>query len=389
MKRGRLLPTTYRFGDFELDVPRYELRRKGRVQKLERIPMELLILLLEKQGSVASRQEISARLWGKEVFVDTENGINTAIRKIRQTLRDDPEKPRFVLTVTGRGYRFFDPLTKINRTNGNGAFGWPVLDDAAGPAEATVGPAEKKSVETSHPAAAPRRLSLFLLSSLAVVTSVVWFLFSSPHPPKITGAKQLTSDGRWKFGPIATDGLRLYFTEDVNGYSTVASVPVTGGEPVPLHLPTREGTLLNISPDRLDLLVSDGDMGVDAALWRVPALGGTPRRLGSIVAHDASWSPDGKQLAYTNGSGVYLANADGTDPHRVLSNQDPGTWAWRAVWSPDGKRLRWDYYQMSKHSAKIWEMSADGGKPRALTLTSEQWQSYSDWTPDGKYYIFT
>ena len=99
-------PSTYRFGDFELDVSRYELRRKGRVQKLERIPMDLLIFLLEKQGCVASRREIAERLWGKDVFVDTENGINTAIRKIRQTLRDDPDKPRFVLTVTGKGYRF-------------------------------------------------------------------------------------------------------------------------------------------------------------------------------------------------------------------------------------------------------------------------------------------
>lgn len=98
--------STYSFGDFELDVSRYELRRKGRAQKLERIPMELLIFLLEKQGSMASREEIAQRLWGKEVFVDTENGINTAIRKIRQTLRDDPNKPRFVLTVTGKGYRF-------------------------------------------------------------------------------------------------------------------------------------------------------------------------------------------------------------------------------------------------------------------------------------------
>lgn len=99
-------PPSFRFGEFELDVSRYELRRKGRVQKLERIPMELLIFLLEKQGSVASRQEIADRLWGREVFVDTENGINTAIRKIRQTLRDDSDQPRFVLTVTGKGYRF-------------------------------------------------------------------------------------------------------------------------------------------------------------------------------------------------------------------------------------------------------------------------------------------
>ena len=96
----------YKFGDVELDPSRFELRRNGRALKLERIPMELLILLVEKEGSVVTRQEIVDRLWGKDVFVDTEHGINTAVRKIRQVLRDDSEQPRFVQTVTGKGYRF-------------------------------------------------------------------------------------------------------------------------------------------------------------------------------------------------------------------------------------------------------------------------------------------
>jgi TolB-like protein/DNA-binding winged helix-turn-helix (wHTH) protein len=98
--------TSYQFGDFELDCARYELRRNGHALKLEHIPMELLILLIEKEGAVVNRQEIVERLWGKDVFVDTEHGINTAIRKIRATLRDDAEKPRFVQTVLGKGYRF-------------------------------------------------------------------------------------------------------------------------------------------------------------------------------------------------------------------------------------------------------------------------------------------
>ena len=101
----------YRFAEFQLDCASFELRRRGRAQKserisLERIPMELLILLLEHQGSVVSRQEIVGRLWGKDVFVDTEHGINTAIRKVRQALKDDPDKPRFIHTVSGKGYRF-------------------------------------------------------------------------------------------------------------------------------------------------------------------------------------------------------------------------------------------------------------------------------------------
>jgi TolB-like protein/DNA-binding winged helix-turn-helix (wHTH) protein len=100
-----VLPT-YRFGDFELDFSRFELSRGGRVVKIQRVPLELLILLVERRGQVVSRQEIVERLWGNDVFVDTEHGINTAIRKIRAALRDDAERPRFLQTVSGKGYRF-------------------------------------------------------------------------------------------------------------------------------------------------------------------------------------------------------------------------------------------------------------------------------------------
>jgi len=83
--------------------------------KLEKVPMELLILLLEKDGHLVTRQQIIERLWGNDVFVDTEHGINTAIRKIRQALKDDPDQPRFVQTVTGKGYRFVavSPTSKM------------------------------------------------------------------------------------------------------------------------------------------------------------------------------------------------------------------------------------------------------------------------------------
>jgi TolB-like protein/DNA-binding winged helix-turn-helix (wHTH) protein len=96
----------FHFGEFEIDCARFELRRNGRLVKLEHIPMELLILLAEKDGSVVTRQEIVERLWGKDVFVDTEHGVNTAISKIRTALRENAGNPRFVQTVPGKGYRF-------------------------------------------------------------------------------------------------------------------------------------------------------------------------------------------------------------------------------------------------------------------------------------------
>ena len=102
-----------RFGlDFVLDRRAYELRRAGRSLKLERIPMELLLLLVERRGELVTREEIIERIWGKDVFLDTDSSINAAIRKIRQVLKDDSEKPTFVQTVTGKGYRFVAPITK-------------------------------------------------------------------------------------------------------------------------------------------------------------------------------------------------------------------------------------------------------------------------------------
>jgi TolB-like protein/DNA-binding winged helix-turn-helix (wHTH) protein/Flp pilus assembly protein TadD len=100
-----------RFGeDFELDLRPRRLRRGSHTLKLERIPLEILILLLERRGEIASRDEIVARVWGSNVFLDTDNSIRGAIRKVRQVLNDDPETPRFIQTVTGRGYRFIAPV---------------------------------------------------------------------------------------------------------------------------------------------------------------------------------------------------------------------------------------------------------------------------------------
>ena len=99
------------FGDdFELDVRVGELRRSGRPLKLERIPTELLLLFIEHRGQLVTRDEIIQRIWGKDVFLDTDNSINAAIRKVRQVLKDDPARPLFIQTITGRGYRFIAPV---------------------------------------------------------------------------------------------------------------------------------------------------------------------------------------------------------------------------------------------------------------------------------------
>jgi DNA-binding winged helix-turn-helix (wHTH) protein len=76
--------------------------------------MDLLVVLVERCGELVTRDEIIAQIWGKDVFLDTDGSINSAIRKIRQAFNDHPEEPRFVQTVSGRGYRFIAPIMPIS-----------------------------------------------------------------------------------------------------------------------------------------------------------------------------------------------------------------------------------------------------------------------------------
>jgi TolB-like protein/DNA-binding winged helix-turn-helix (wHTH) protein/Flp pilus assembly protein TadD len=142
-----------KFDEFALDCDRYELLRAGRPIKLEKIPMELLILLVSRNGHLVTRQEIIEHLWGNDVFLDTEHGINTAVRKVRLALKDDPERPRFVHTVTGKGYRFIGKAP-----NGNSVAG---ADAAEGQASA---PATTVSVS--------RRRWLIAATSVAVLLCI-------------------------------------------------------------------------------------------------------------------------------------------------------------------------------------------------------------------------
>ncbi len=102
-----------KFGAYELNAQSYQLTRRGRPIKLERIPMELLMLLLEGRGQLVTRSQIVEKLWGADIFLDIDNSINTAIRKLRGILRDNHRRPTFILTVTGKGYRFVAPISEV------------------------------------------------------------------------------------------------------------------------------------------------------------------------------------------------------------------------------------------------------------------------------------
>ena len=102
--------TLIRFGTFQLDTQAGQLLKNGRVIRLKPQPLRLLQLLISRPGELVTRDEIRDLLWGTNTFVDFEQGMNTAVRQIREALGDDAETPIFVETVPKRGYRFIAPV---------------------------------------------------------------------------------------------------------------------------------------------------------------------------------------------------------------------------------------------------------------------------------------
>jgi TolB-like protein/DNA-binding winged helix-turn-helix (wHTH) protein/Flp pilus assembly protein TadD len=180
--RGAVL----RFGDFELDVAGYELRGGGRPIRLERQPMDLLIMLVERRGQLVSREEIVDRLWGKDVFVDVDTGVHTAVRKIRRALRDSSDETVFVETVSGKGYRFIAPVEVAAPAPRSVPAEPPRVDDSADsilPATPAT-ESEADAVVPSQPRKAKRaRIGLGLLAAAIAIGIVTWTLLGRTTAP--------------------------------------------------------------------------------------------------------------------------------------------------------------------------------------------------------------
>ncbi|MFZ0211201.1 MAG: winged helix-turn-helix domain-containing protein [Candidatus Acidiferrales bacterium] len=149
-------PAERAVGEIELDLGRYELRRRGRRVKLEKKPMELLIFLVGRREQMVSRKDIVTKLWRSDLFIDTQPNINNIVRKIRAALGDNSARPRFLETVVGKGYRFIGPVRVIDARFQQPDFERSPTGEASG---------NRVSVWGEHPSLAV--LPLFLLGSIS------------------------------------------------------------------------------------------------------------------------------------------------------------------------------------------------------------------------------
>jgi TolB-like protein/DNA-binding winged helix-turn-helix (wHTH) protein/Flp pilus assembly protein TadD len=251
-----------KFGDdFELDCAAGQLRRSGRILKIERIPMEVLLFLVQHRGELVTRERLVEKIWGKDVYLDTDNSINGAIRKIRQVLKDDPEQPRFIQTITGKGYRFIAPVTGSDT------------------APEAVTEAPRPSVREDAAARLPRWRALGILTLATVIVAIVgWGVYVRWFEGKV---RPLGSGGRvmlavLPFENFTGDSSEDYFSDGL----------------------TEEmiGQLGNLDPAHLGVIARTSVMHYKHSQESIPAIG---RDLGIQYVIEGSVRRDAKRVRIT------------------------------------------------------------------------------------------
>lgn len=385
-------PTKVRFGLFEADLQAEELRKSGTRIKIQSQPFKVLAMMLERPGEVVSRDEIQLRLWGEQTTVDFDHGLGTAINKLREALGDSAENPRFIETLARRGYRFIAPVSTTPAMVAPEAV--PFTGPDVAPVAATgPGPVETKEHKNSH-----RPFWIAICGFLLMAGLAGWLWMENKGLQTPLQILQITFSGRVfpgeplqeNLAATATDGSRIYFQQLRNGEVTLAQALIADGEASDLAMPSEVSSPLlgNISSDGSKLLVRNNLVPeAEQPLWFVPTLGGTARKLSNVLAHDATWMPDGEHILYANGSDLFIANADGTLSKRFSTL--PGRAFWLR-WSPDGTRLRFTLLNSLDHTTALWEISSTGKDPHPLLAnwSNPASECCGSWTADGKHFVF-
>jgi DNA-binding winged helix-turn-helix (wHTH) protein/Tol biopolymer transport system component len=355
-----------RFGLFEANLQSGELRRNGQKVRLQEQPFQLLAVLLEKCGEIVTREELRARLWPSDTFVDFDHGLNAAVKRLRDTLGDSAENPRFVETLARRGYRFIAPV--------------------------------EPSPEKLPQASASRRKWFVPWAVAAIVlaaVSVGWYADHrsiaavKPAERRLTGNR--ANDPVWG-AAISPDGKYLAFTNKAGLFLRVLDSGETHALPEPGSLKTHA---VSWFPDGTRVLTTrvEGANG-KPGLWSESVLGGSARKL-IDDGSQGSVSPDGMQVAFLRGEynrqELWVMDADGEHAQKVLG-ADAGEFG-SLTWSPEGKHLAFLHY--------IYKLNSDGGeisveicdpvrgqndagsKSRVVFSNSKLWNALA-WTHDNR-----
>lgn len=378
------LPAIVRFDVFEMEPQAGELRKEGRRVKLQEQPFRVLSLLLQRPGQVVTREELREQLWPADTFVDFDHGLNSAVARLREALRDSADKPRFIETIAKRGYRFIAPLCADNLPEANST---------------TEVQAEERKPDPITPSRLTK-LRLFAALGLTIVcVSVVALVY--PKTPASQGKLEvvpLTALHGFQATPaFSPDGTLVAFRQSDSASKGGIYAAAVGGEKT-VQLTSDVGDCCPTwAPDSRQIAFSRYSNGV-VSILTVPALGGTEHLLyrgQESMGGGLSWSPDGNSVAYvaspsgdrTRSSISLLSLADYST--REITSPPPGYLDRSPMFSPDGKRLAFIRSTIAGVSNDIYVMSISGGNPKRLTFDHRPIMGSPAWTADGREIIFS
>jgi len=348
------------FADFQVDLRAGELRHNGAKIKLQNQPLQVLTMLLEHPGEIVTRDEMRARLWPAETFVDFDHGLNSAVRRLRDALGDSADKPVYIETVGRRGYRFVFPVERNNGNSNNGKDGGYLAP------KPPISSAPSKPIPYAPTLGSTRSLDwksrLLIAAGVFLVVGSGLFFTNGNHigqsslgqwlrqiapgsrseSPMVT-QRQLTAnpqDVPVTSAALSPDGKYLTYTDKTGVYVRQIST----GETHPIQLPEGFHPLVQSwFPDGAHVAVSY--VGVDGkppSLWVLSILGGSPRHIAEDGAA-ARVSPDGSQVFFLRSAigrnEVWLMQADGDRQRRILSDSSADQVYFSPMaWAPDGRR---------------------------------------------------
>ena len=357
-----------RFGLFELDLATGRLCKEGQTVRLQDLPLRVLSSLLETPGELVTHETLRERLWGQTV-VDYEDGLHTAVCKLRDALGDSAASPRFVVTVARHGYRFIAPVS---------------------PANGDMNPRSR-----SLPIPARPLLGAFVLMTVLALTFM--FLWLRGRSARL-GAEQVgrtsldaipvtSYPGLERSPSLSPDGRRVAFAWNGDNADNldIYIQNVEGGPPIRLTTDPAADDCPAWSPDGGRIAFLRG-----GAVYLIPSIGGREVRLTSTVEQGLTWSPDGSLLAISSRdsesepTGIFVVSVE-TGLRRRLTTPSSVARDVLPAFSPDGKEVV--FVRRRTTTSDVFLVALTGGPARQLTDLGQPMSGVA-WTPDSEFVVF-
>jgi Tol biopolymer transport system component/DNA-binding winged helix-turn-helix (wHTH) protein len=417
-----------RFGPFEVDLHTHELWKFGTRLKLVGQPFEILVVLLNKPGELVTREELRTRLWPGDTFVDFNHGLNAAVNKLRESLSDSAEKPRYVETLPRRGYRFIANIECAAKA---------VVPDPRSPdlptpptIESPSAPRTNFTFSDAGPATdAPRPgavlhylvgagvLFTFFLAAAFLFRTSSSYGAGSPTRSIVEHTRPLLAISDTDTPAFSPDGNSVAFHREHSqpGESGIY-VTAVGSEQL-MQLTSNDDDRYPVwSPDgrwiaftrashqthSIHLVAADGggdqkrnaeqSVGPISAALKLTSSGTAERELptgGVTVSHgELDWSPDGKCIAFAGQSGIYLLSLEDSTVRRI-TEPPPMVEDWGPSFSPDGQRIMFVRNREIGAPDEIRATPISGGEGMHLFSERGRISSAPQWSFDGRSVIFS